>query len=82
LGIVFAFTTNRGYNTNMPTNNYKPTPWKANQDYIASLHARINNLQGQVNALKFAALTPEQIAQREIERADNDAFCETLRCNK
>ena len=66
----------------MPNNNYKPTPWKANQDYIASLHARINNLQGQVNALKFAAMTPKELDQLAANLAENDAFCETLRCNK
>ena len=66
----------------MSTNNYIPTPWQRDQNTIASLHARINKLQAEVAALKEAAMTPEQIAQREIERADNDAFCETLRCNK
>ena len=62
--------------------NYIPTPWKVNQDNIAALHARINRLEAEVAALKEAAMTPEQIAQRAEERAENDAFCETLRCNK
>ena len=62
--------------------NYIPTPWKVNQDNIAALHARIRKLEAEVAALKEAAMTPEQIAQRAAERAENDAFCETLRCNK
>ena len=66
----------------MSTNNYKPTAWKANQDYIASLHARINKLQAEVAALKFAAMTPQELEQLAANLADNDAFCETLRCNK
>lgn len=66
----------------MSTNNYIPTPWERDQNTIAALHARINKLQAEVAALKEAAMTSEQLAQREIERADNDAFCETLRCNK
>jgi outer membrane murein-binding lipoprotein Lpp len=62
--------------------NYKPSEWQVNQDNIAALHARINRLEAEVAALKEAAMTPEQIAQRAEERAENDAFCETLRCNK
>jgi outer membrane murein-binding lipoprotein Lpp len=62
--------------------NYIPSEWKVNQDNIAALHARIRKLEAEVAALKEAAMTPEQIAQRAEERAENDAFCETLRCNK
>ena len=66
----------------MHTKNYIPSEWKVNQDNIAALHARIRKLEAEVAALKEAAMTPEQIAQRAEERAENDAFCETLRCNK
>ena len=66
----------------MSTNNYIPTPWTLEQNKIAALYARINKLEAEVAALKEAAMTPEQIAQRAEERAENDAFCETLRCNK
>ena len=66
----------------MHPKNYIPSEWKVNQDNIAALHARINKLEAEVAALKEAAMTPEQIAQRAEERAENDAFCETLRCNK
>jgi molybdopterin biosynthesis enzyme len=66
----------------MPTNNYKPTPWKVTQNNLAALHARINKLQAEVNALKFAAMTPQELEQLAANLADNDAFCATLRCNK
>ena len=66
----------------MHPKNYIPSEWKVNQDIIAALHARIRKLEAEVAALKEAAMTPEQIAQRAAERAENDAFCETLRCNK
>ena len=66
----------------MHTKNYIPSEWKVNQDNIAALHARINKLEAEVAALKDAATTPEQIAQRAAERAENDAFIATLRCNK
>jgi hypothetical protein len=58
------------------------TPFQRDQDSINWMSRRILKLEAEVAALKEAAMTPEQLAQREIERADNDAFCETLRCNK
>ena len=82
MGNVFAFTTNTDYNTAMSTNNYKPTPWKVTQNNLAALHARINKLQAEVAALKFAAMTPKELDQLAANLAENDAFCETLRCNK
>jgi len=66
----------------MSTNNYIPTPWERDQNTIAALHARINKLEAEVAALKFAAMTPQELEQLAANLADNDAFCETLRCNK
>jgi len=66
----------------MSTNNYIPTPWERDQNTIAALHARINKLEAEVAALKFAAMTPQELDQLAANLADNDAFCETLRCNK
>ena len=70
------------YNTDMSTNNYIPTPWKREQNKIAALYARINKLEAEVAALKFAAMTPQELDQLAANLAENDAFCETLRCNK
>jgi len=66
----------------MHPKNYVPSEWKVNQDNIAALHARINKLEAEVAALKFAAMTPQELDQLAANLADNDAFCETLRCNK
>ena len=66
----------------MSTKNYIPTPWKREQNKIAALYARINKLEAEVASLKFAAMTPQELDQLAANLADNDAFCETLRCNK
>jgi hypothetical protein len=66
----------------MHPKNYIPSEWKVNQDNIAALHARINKLEAEVAALKFAAMTPQELDQLAANLAENDAFCATLRCNK
>ena len=66
----------------MHTNNYIPSEWKVAQDNIAALHARINKLEAEVAALKFAAMTPQELNQLAANLKENDAFCATLRCNK
>ena len=43
---------------------------------------RILKLEAEVAALKFAAMTPQELEQLAANLADNDAFCETLSCNK
>ena len=43
---------------------------------------RILKLEAEVAALKFAAMTPQELDQLAANLAENDAFCETLRCNK
>lgn len=58
------------------------TPFQRDQDSINWMSRRILKLEAEVAALKDAAMTPEQIAQRAEERAENDAFIATLRCNK
>jgi hypothetical protein len=72
-------------NNNQPTPwkvTYKPTPWKVTQNNLAALYARINKLEAEVAALKFAAMTRQELEQLAANLAENDAFCETLRCNK
>jgi len=66
----------------MSTNTYILTAWKREQNKVAALYARINKLEAEVAALKFAAMTPQELDQLAENLADNDAFCETLRCNK
>lgn len=58
------------------------TPFQRDQDSINWMSRRILKLEAEVAALKFAAMTPQELDQLAANLADNDAFCATLRCNK
>jgi len=71
------------YNTDMSTKNIpQRTPFQRDQDSINWMSRRILKLEAEVAALKFAAMTPQELDQLAANLAENDAFCETLRCNK